>query len=85
MVVVTLGSDDKPRERSTAKGKGEDGAITLHQGRSAKDVSGRGDKDIFEEGVTTIQIHTIRVDGVTMSALALYVPKLEDAIASGSG
>lgn len=70
----------------------EEGPVTLHQGRSsrvsaAKDAEG-SDKELIEEGTVTLQIHHVLVKSpareVTLRAVALYVPRIHDAVAGGT-
>lgn len=79
VLVVEMGG---PRTRSADK---KTNALTLHQGRSSKADGGVGDKEIIEEEMTTLQIHRIQViDGPSVIGLALYLPKVHDAIVGGT-
>jgi hypothetical protein len=89
VVVFVEGANGAPRERSPDS---TSGALTLHQGRSsrasAKADDEGSDKKLIEEGTVTLQVHTVLIKGhsprLVVRALALYIPRPQDAIAGGT-
>lgn len=81
VAVVEVDNDGRPRERS----QDTNGALTLHQGRSSVTGGMVSDKELIETDTVTIQLHRLKVNGsaTPIWALAVFVPKSEDAIASG--
>jgi hypothetical protein len=76
-LLVRMSNDKKTRMRSTT-----DGAIRLHQGRSSgrSADSYRGDSEIRDAYITTIQMHRVNVSNSAQSsprqvaALAIHIP-----------
>jgi hypothetical protein len=83
VALVVLENDGQPRERTP---DAKTGALTLHQGHSSAAGGAVGDKDVVEKGLTTVQMHHVKVkdSGRELWALAVYVPKTADAIAGGT-
>jgi hypothetical protein len=89
-VVIVSMDNGSPRNRSI----GDDKTVMPHQGRSSKRSGDAypGDVAIFDSGVVTVQIHSIRITGTTaedardVSALAVHIPasmRRDDVLAQG--
>jgi hypothetical protein len=81
VTVVLVDNNGQARKREKERNKK---SIKLFQGRSSSKDGQGGDDEMISESDVTLQIHHLEIEGTKLYAIAVHVPRVMDALASGT-